>query len=303
MTVVKLRYSLAIDQAGRQQPSSAGWFSGAMAALRATSCACAALALVSGGAVTTIAVPKASAETSVKSVKHKIRSAHFVVNAVTKKGFKVENVRRKAQVYFVKVNQGGSTAILAIDGYSSEIIGLTLLKAAAGATLKVAGSGPRHYVDILYPFGYIVTESVYASYTSISSTEISSTSSYSYASYAESEEVSYEEVEHDESADLDEGTTEDTAGDAEASANDDADDGAADDNFDTNDTNDNAADGGSDNDGASDDGASDGNGDSDDGAGDDGANDGGSDDSGGNDDGGSDDSGGNDDGGGSDDDG
>ncbi len=277
--------------------------------------AIAVLAVLSASISSVVSIAPASAETA-KLLKHKIRSAHFVVTALTKKGFKVDGVRRKAQVYFVKVGQGGSTAILAVDGYSAEIIGLKLLTAGAGTTPKKRGSGPRRFIDATYEFGYIIRESVYESYTVISSTEISSTEEYSFVSYSESEEVTYEEVEHDASADLDDGTAEDTAGDTEAGANNDKDDGAADDSYNTNDNagEDNSA---SDDAGASDDGAAnddsgatddasddssgndDGGGSDDSGGNDDGGDDGGGDDGGGNDDGGGDDGGG-DDGGGDD---
>ncbi len=289
-------------------------FRSGSALLRTAASTFAVLAVMSAGSLSVFSVAPAAAEAVVKSTKHKIRSASYVVTSLSKKGFKVNGVRRKAQVYFVKVGKGGSSAILAIDGYSAEIIGLKLLKPASGVTPKKRGSGPRHFVDVTYEFGYIIRESVYESYTLISSTEISSTEEYSFVSYSESEEVTYEEVEHDASADLDDGSAEDTAGDTEAGANNDKDDGAADDSYNAND---NAADdsaasddaasddnsGGNDDNSASDDaGASDDGPAADDpGATDDG---GGSDDSsGGNDDGGGSDdsSGGNDDGGGSDD--
>ena len=242
----------------------------------------AAALLLFGAATLTTAVPTAArAEQAAASSKHKIRSAHFIVTALKKKGFAVKGVRRQAQVYFVKVGQGGSTAILAIDGYSSEIIGLKLLTAAAGTTPLKAGSGPRQYTDITYEFGYIVVVSVYETYTVISSTELSSTTNYSYVSYAESQEVTYQDVEHDQADDLDEGTAEDVAGDAEAAANNDSDDGAADDSYDAHDNSD-----------TEDSDASDETGDNDDSGNDDGGNDGaGDNDDGGNDDGGGDDGG------------
>ena len=159
--------------------------------------AIAMLAVLSTGISAAVSITPAAAET-VKLLKHKIRSAHFVVTALNKKGFKVNDVRRKAQVYFVKVDQGGSTAILAVDGYSAEIIGLKLLTAGQGITPKQRGSGPRRFTDITYEFGYIIRESVYESYTVVSSTEISSSEEYSFVSYAESDEVTYGEVERSE---------------------------------------------------------------------------------------------------------
>ena len=266
MTEASLRPRAANDQAERRWTLHPRLFP-------ATSCAAVVLLMFGAAALTTAFPHVASAETSAKPAKHKIRSAHFIAAQLTKKGYTVNDVRRRAQVYFVKVSKSGSSAILAIDGYSSEIIGLKLLAAAAGITPKAAGSGPRHFTDITYEFGYIVAVSVYESYTVISSVEMSSTSEYSYASYAESEEVAYEAAEDDVEADLDQGTADDATGDDEADANNDADDGTADDSYDASDDSDGADDA------------------SDDNSGDD---DGGNDDNGGNDDGGEDDGGGDD---------
>lgn len=162
---------------------------------------------------------------------HKMRSAHFIVTAVEKLGLKVEGLRRKAQVYFVEVSQDGSRAIMAIDGYSAEIIGLNIISLAPGKTAKAKGTGGNHWVDITYVFGYVVDVATYESYTEVSSTEISVSEEYTEVSYEESEEVTYEEVEATAEADLDEGTAEDAAGDQEADANNDADDGTADDAY------------------------------------------------------------------------
>lgn len=264
-----------------------------LARFRQTSAASALLIFMSFGAAATFHAPKASAEAG--AVNHKIRSAHFIVHKLEKKGFKVSDVRRKAQVYFVKVGKGPSTAVLAVDGYSAEIIGLTLVNAGAGVTPKPRGSGPRHFVDLVYEFGYIIPIAVYESYTVISSTEISSTSSYTSVSYSESEEVTYDAVEHDAASDLDDGTSGDSVGDKQADDNNDADDGTADDADGGVDTGNSADEGGaaddSGNDGESDSGSNDDGGGSDDSS--DGGGSGGNDDSGG----GSDDSGGSDDGG------
>lgn len=163
---------------------------------------------------------------------HKMRSAGFIAKALEAKGFKVEGVRRQAQVYFVKVSESGNTAILAIDGYSAELIGLKIVELAAGATAKPKGSGGNKFVDITYEFGYEIEVSTYESYVEYSSEEISSTEEYSEVTYEESEEIAYEKVEEEPAADLDEGTPEDSAGDQQADDNAGADDGAADDVYD-----------------------------------------------------------------------
>jgi hypothetical protein len=192
---------------------------------------------------------------------HKMRSAHFLTTTLEKKGFAVDGVHRKGQVYFVKVAQDGTTAILAIDGYSAEIIGLNVLILAPGVTAKAQGTGGNHFVDLTYEYGYIVEETVYEASYELTVEEISVTEEYTEVSYEESEEVTYEEVEETAEADLDDGTAEDAAGDAEADANDDADDGDADDadadaDTDADDASDDASDDSSD-DGADDGGAED----------------------------------------------
>lgn len=191
---------------------------------------------------------------------HKMRSAHFLTTALEKRGFKIDGVHRKGQVYFVKVTDDGTTAILAVDGYSAEIVGLKVLVLAPGATAKARGTGGNHFVDLTYEYGYVIEETVYEASYELTVEEISVTEEYTEVSYEESEEVTYEEVEETAEADLDDGTKEDAAGDAEADANDDADDGDADDA---------AADADDASDDASDDGDGDDAGDSDDGGGDD----------------------------------
>lgn len=194
---------------------------------------------------------------------HKMRSAHFIVTALEKKGLKVLDSRRKAQVYFLYVaDDAGSEAILAVDGFSAEIIGLTLLKLGPGVTATPAGSKGKHFVDLTYVYGYVIEESVYMSYTEITTEELSITEEYSEVSYEETEEVSYEEVEDTAESDLDEGTAEDSAGDDMADdgngATDQADDGADDASADDSAGDDGADDGGADDGGADDGGADDG---------------------------------------------
>lgn len=190
---------------------------------------------------------------------HKMRSAHFIVTALEKKGLKVLDSRRKAQVYFLHVaDDAGNEAILAVDGYSAEIVGLTIVKLAPGVTATAAGTKGKHFVDLTYVYGYAIEMSVYESYTEITTEELSVTEEYSEVSYEETEEVTYEEVEDTADSDLDEGTAEDAEGDEMADDNNDevdqADDGADDGADDAGD--DGADDGGAD-DGGADDGGSD----------------------------------------------
>ena len=198
--------------------------------IRASFCALAVLAHLTTGVL--IVANSAHAIAAEHHQKHKMRSAAFIATALEKKGFKVDEVRRHAQVYFVKVSESGNTAILAIDGYSAELIGLKVLELAAGTTAKPKGSGGNKFYDITYEFGYEVEVSVYESYVEYSSEELTSTEEYSEVTYDESQEVTYEQVEDEPAADLDEGTPEDAAGDQEADANATADDGAADDQYD-----------------------------------------------------------------------
>ena len=165
----------------------------------------------------------------VKAIKHKMRSAAFIKTHLEKKGVKVEDIRREGQVYLLLVDVDGTKAIVAIDGYSSEIIGVNVITYAAGVTERAANSSGKHFVDFTYEFGYVVEEATFTSYTEITTEEYSSTEEYSEVSYEESEEVSYEDISYDEGsteedvADLDQGEDGDEAGDTEADIQDDAD--------------------------------------------------------------------------------
>jgi hypothetical protein len=165
----------------------------------------------------------------VKAIKHKMRSAAFIKTHLEKKGVKVEDMRREGQVYLVLVEVDGTKAIVAIDGYSSEIIGVNVITYAAGVAERPANSVGKHFVDFTYEFGYIVEETTFESYTEITSEEYSSTEEYSEVTYEESEEVSYDDISYDEgsteedAADLDQGEDGDEAGDTEADIQDDAD--------------------------------------------------------------------------------
>lgn len=193
-----------------------------------------ALFLSAAGGASAIQIAQPSADmglpiVNVKATKHKMRSAGFLKAALEKKGVTVTSIHREGQVYLFLVDSAGTTAIVAVDGYSAEIIGVNVLTYAAGVTERPVNSAGVHFVDFTYEFGYIVEESVYLSYTEITSEEYSSTEEYTEVSYEESEEVSYEDVTYDENtteedvADLDQGTPEDEAGDAEADIQDNAD--------------------------------------------------------------------------------
>lgn len=187
----------------------------------------------------------ASAEASLAAAKAKFRSAHFIATALEAKGLTVEDIRRKGQLYMVKVSDDGTTAILAIDGYSAELVGLHVLTLAPGATAKPKGSGGNHFVDITYEYGYIVEESVYSSYTEVTTEELSMTEEYSETSIETSEEVSYEEIDDGATGDLDEGQPGDDEGDAMADDNDGSDE-TADDGADDGGADESADDGGAD---------------------------------------------------------
>lgn len=180
-------------------------------------------------ASTLVAIPYNEATAATHRV-HKLRSPHFIVAALDHRGIKVLDMRRLAQVYFLHVADGfGTEALMAVDGYSSEIIGLVVLKLGKGVTAIAGGSRGRHFVDLGYSFGYTIEWSVYESYTVITTEEISVTEEYVEVTYEETEEVVYEEVEEYVEADLDEGAVEDASGDRLAEdVVDDVDDGFVD---------------------------------------------------------------------------
>ena len=164
--------------------------------------------LVASLGLAVVAAPAAGSA----SEAHKLRSAHFLKTALESKGLKVEDVRRKGQMYLIKVTDGSAVAILAIDGYSAEIVGVTVVDGKPEA----AGSGPHHFTSVSTSFGYTIEESSYESITEVSETEMSSTESFTEESFVATEEVDYAAVDSESDGDLDEGTPEDAAGDAAA---------------------------------------------------------------------------------------
>lgn len=145
---------------------------------------------------------------------HRLRSPHFIVTSLDKRGIEVIGMRRLAQVYFLHVSDRfGTEALMAVDGYSAEIIGLLVLKLGSGVTRIASGTRGRHFVDLSYSFGYTVEWTVYESYTIITTEEISVTEEYVEVTYEETQEVVYEEVEDYAEGDLDQDTPEDAAGD------------------------------------------------------------------------------------------
>jgi hypothetical protein len=165
----------------------------------------------------------------VEAIKHKMRSAGFLKTRLEKKNVVVDDVRREGQVYLFLVHDEETKAIVAIDGYSSEIIGIKVLTYPPGTDAVPADSAGRHFSGFNYEFGYVVEQATFESYTEITSEEVSSTEEYSEVSYEESEEVSYEDISYDEGsteedvADLDQGDEGDAAGDQEADIQDNAD--------------------------------------------------------------------------------
>lgn len=165
----------------------------------------------------------------VEAIKHKMRSAGFLKARLEKKNVIVDDVRREGQVYLFLVHDEETKAIVAIDGYSSEIIGVKVLTYPPGTDAVPVNSAGRHFSGFSYEFGYVVEQATFESYTEITSEETTSTEEYTEVSYEESEEVSYEDITYDEGsteedvADLDQGDPGDEAGDTEADIQDNAD--------------------------------------------------------------------------------
>ena len=180
-------------------------------AMTAVSGAAAALSLA---ALTLLATTDASFAAAAA----RFRSAHFIVSQLETKGLKVEDVRRKGELYMVKVSESGTTALLAIDGYSSELVGLHVISLAPGAKAKPRGTAGNHFVDITYDYGYVIEESAFLSYTEVSSTELTSTEDYSEVSISSSDEIKYDAVDDATAGDLDQGLAGDDQGDQAAVA-------------------------------------------------------------------------------------
>jgi hypothetical protein len=165
----------------------------------------------------------------VEAIKHKMRSAGFLKARLEKKNVIVDDVRREGQVYLFLVHDEETKAIVAVDGYSSEIIGVKVLTYPAGTDAVSVNSAGRHFSGFSYEFGYVVEQATFESYTETTTEESSSTEEYSEVSYEESKEVSYEDISYDEGsteedvADLDQGDEGDAAGDQEADIQDNAD--------------------------------------------------------------------------------
>ncbi len=165
----------------------------------------------------------------VLALKHKMRTAGFLKARLEKKNVVVDDVRREGQVYLFLVHDEEMKAIVAIDGYSSEIIGIKVLTYPPGTDAVPVDSAGRHFSGFSYEFGFVVEQATFENYTEITTEETSSTEEYTEVSYEESEEVSYEDITYDEGsteedvADLDQGEPGDEAGDTEADIQDNAD--------------------------------------------------------------------------------
>ena len=167
------------------------------------------------------------AEFSAKGKKAvKIRSIGFLQANLVERGFTVVDGRRHGELYFFHLTKEGYDLLLTVDGRSAAIVGLKIISAPAGVTLKPRGSAGNHYVDWTYEYGYSVEMTTYETYHSYTETEISSTEVYDEV-YLTEEEITTETTEvatYEESmtteesavADLDEGDPGDEAGDAEA---------------------------------------------------------------------------------------
>lgn len=157
----------------------------------------------------------------------RLHSPGSILVALEAEGFEIDEVRRKAQVYLIRARLDGVGAILAVDGRTARLIGVSLIDPAAPSGVVSKG---RAHLDLGRSYGYVVEIATFESWTEVSQTEWTSTETYVEVSYEESEEISYEETSVEESVSLEaseETTVEETAEDeVEAGA---ADDGATDD--------------------------------------------------------------------------
>lgn len=155
----------------------------------------------------------------------KVRSISFLQGKLVKLGFTVIDGRRHGALYFFHLTKEGYDLLLTVDGRSATVVGLKIISAPAGVTLKPRGSAGNYYVDWTYEYGYSVDMATYETYHTYTEVEISSTEVYSEV-YMSSEEITTETTEvstYEESmtteesvvADLDQGDPGDEAGDAE----------------------------------------------------------------------------------------
>ena len=155
----------------------------------------------------------------------KLRSIGFLEAKLVERGFTVVDGRRHGELYFFHLTKEGYDLLLTVDGRSADIVGLKIISAPAGVTLKPRGSAGNYYVDWTYEYGYSVDVATYETYHSYTATEISSTEVYAEV-YLTEEEITtettevatYEEhmtTEESTVADLDQGDPGDEVGDAE----------------------------------------------------------------------------------------
>jgi hypothetical protein len=190
-------------------------------------------AVLAGLAAGALAPISAEAATTAR-----IRSPGDILVALEAEGFVIDEVRRKAQVYFVRARLDGVSAILAVDGRDAELIGVTVLGSATDGT-AARSRGPAR-VDLSRSYGYVIEVATYESWTEVSSVEWTSTEDYVEVTYEENEEISYGETTLEESVGFDateeseaaevDGTAEETVD--EGSVDDGTDDGVADDGAD-----------------------------------------------------------------------
>ena len=70
----------------------------------------------------------------------KMKSAGHFIRAFQAEGLQVEDVRRQGQLYLMKVAHQGVKALVAVDGKTSNIVGVNVLEVPAGYTAPAAGS-------------------------------------------------------------------------------------------------------------------------------------------------------------------
>ena len=130
----------------------------------------------------------------------RIRSVGFLAKQLQGKGFQVVEAKRHGFLYYFKVAKDGYTILLAVDGRSADIVGLTILDKPAGATVRQRGSSGSNFVDETYEFGVVIEVSVYESYYSYTEEEIEITETETETSsdvYMNDEEITEESTEVD----------------------------------------------------------------------------------------------------------
>lgn len=129
----------------------------------------------------------------------KMKSAGHFIRAFQAEGLQVESVRRQGQLYLMKVAHQGVKALVAVDGKTSNIVGVNVLEVPAGYTAPAAGSKGRKFQGLTYEYGYIVEPDVYETITYVITEDQWTIVEDVEYEITETEVVTYEEVEVTES--------------------------------------------------------------------------------------------------------